>query len=201
MATGSTRFLRENVFLVAAVSLPVLVVGFFLLSSAIPRWRVPPPAYDLLIRAGEYDQAAQRVSIDLDVHDGAVQGTARPVPTTLYVQRLTLWLFDHKTLKVRRIQVDIPEMKEGDAAKTFAIGALAGRRVVTTPNAPDGYELRTPVSQGGAGIVGEIFGMRGHSSRIALVNRGRVVPLELPSPYEYYSPVTFVGWVLDEGPH
>ena len=201
MPPGSTRFLRDNVFLVAAVSLPVLVVGFFLLSSAIPRWRVPPPAYDLLIRAGEYDQTTQGASIDLEVRDGAVQATARPVPTTLYVQRLTLWLFDHKTLKVRRIPVDLPDLKEGDAAKTFPVGALAGRRVVTTTNAPDGYELRTPGSQGGAGIVGELFGMRSHSQRVALVNRGRVVPIELPSPYEYYSPVVFVGWVLDEGQH
>jgi hypothetical protein len=35
----------------------------------------------------------------------------------------------------------------------------------------------------------------------ALVNRGRVVPLELPSPYQnpYQSPVYAVGWVLEEG--
>jgi hypothetical protein len=41
--------------------------------------------------------------------------------------------------------------------------------------------------------------MRSHSSRVAIVNGGRVVPIELPTPYEYYSPVHFVGWVLNEG--
>ena len=157
MSPGATRLLRDNVFLVAAVCLPILVVGFFLLSSSIPRWRVPAPAYDLLIRAGEYDQTTQRVSLDLDVRDGVVQATARPV------------------------------------------AALAGRRVITTPNAPDGYELRAPLDRGGAGIVGELFGMRRHSPRVAIVNGGRVVPLEIPTPYEYYSPIYFVGWVLDEG--
>jgi hypothetical protein len=199
MPPGPNRFLRDNVFLVAAVSLPILVVGFFLLSSAIPRWRVPAPAYDLLVRGGEYDQASQRVSIDLDVRDGVVQATVRPVPLTQYVQRSTLWIFDHKTMKARRVPIDVPDLKEGDPAKTFPVADLAGRRVNSTPNAPDGYELRAPLDRGGPGIVGDIFGMRRHSSRVAIVNRGRVVPLELPTPYEYYSPVYFVGWVLDEG--
>jgi hypothetical protein len=201
MPSGANRFLRDNVFLVAAVALPVLVVGFFLLSSAIPRWRVPAPAYDLLIRAGEYDQTTQRVSIDLDVRDGVVQATVRPVPVTQYVQRSTLWMFDHKTMKARRIPIDVPDLKEGNSSKTFPVADLAGRRVITAPNAPDGYELRTPLDRGGPGIVGDIFGMRRHSSRVAIVNRGRVVRIELPTPYEYYSPVYFVGWMLDEGQH
>ncbi len=199
MPPGPTRFLRDNVFLVAAVCLPILVVGFFLLSSAIPRWRVPAPAYDLLIRAGEYDQTTQRVSLDVDVRDGAVQATARPVAVTLYVQRSTLWLFDHKTMKARRVPIDVPDLKEGDAPKTFPVAALAGLHVTTAPNAPDGYELRTPLDRGGAGIVGDIFGMRRHSSRVAVTNRGRVVPIDLPTPYQYYSQVHFVGWVLNEG--
>ena len=199
MPPGATRFLRDNVFLVAAVCLPILVVGFFLLSSEIPRWRVPAPAYDLLIRAGENDQTNQRVSLDLDVRDGVVQATARPVVATLYVQRSTLWLFDHKTMKARQVPIDVPDLKEGDAPKTFPVAALAGRRVTNAPNAPDGYELRTPRDGGGAGIVGEIFGMRRHASKVAVMNRGRVVPLEIPRPYEYYSPIYFVGWVLDEG--
>jgi hypothetical protein len=201
MSPGANRFLRDNVFFVAAVSLPILVVGFFLLSTAIPRWRVPPPAYDLLVRGGEYDQATQRVSIDLDVRDGVVQATVRPVPLTQYVQRSTLWIFDHRTMKARRVPIDVPDLKEGDPAKTLPVAALAGRRVNTTPNAPDGYELRSPLDRGGPGIVGDIFGMRRHASRVAIVNRGRVVPIELPTPYEYYSPVYFVGWVLDEGQH
>jgi hypothetical protein len=195
---GGSRFFRNNAFLVAAVSLPVLVVAFFLLSSSIPRWRVPPPAYDLLLRSGTYDQPASRVSLEFDVRDGQVQATSRPVAATLYPQRSTLWLFDHTSMRVRRIPVDVPELKEGDSAKTFVVAALAGRRVITTTNAPDGYEFRTR-SDRGAGIVGDLFGMHRHGQTVAIVNRGRVVPIELPSAYEYYSPVTPIGWVLGEG--
>jgi len=59
------RFLRENAFLLAAVLLPLVVIGFFLVATAIPRWVVPAPAYDLLMRrAGAYDQTAPRVAVD-----------------------------------------------------------------------------------------------------------------------------------------
>jgi hypothetical protein len=198
MTPGSTRFLRDNAFLAAAVSLPVLVVAFFLLSAAIPRWRVPPPAYDLLVRSSTYDQAGPHVSIDFEVRDGKVQATARPVAANLSPQRSNLWLFDHKTMNARRIPVDVPDLKEGDPAKTFVVAALAGRQVITTSNAPDGYEFRTR-SDRGAGIVGDLFGMRRYDQSVAIVNRGRVVPIELPVPNEYYAPTYAVGWVLDEG--
>ncbi len=48
------RFVRDNAFLIAAVALPLVVVGFFLLFTAIPRWTVPPPQHDLLFSTTEY---------------------------------------------------------------------------------------------------------------------------------------------------
>src|SRR6478735_3199762 len=63
------RFLRDNAFLVAAGLLPVLVVGFFLLATAIPRWTVPPPAYDLIVKGYKpySGDIRLKVSYDLDV--------------------------------------------------------------------------------------------------------------------------------------
>src|SRR5688572_30393210 len=86
MTPGSGRFLRDNAFLVAAVSLPLVVIAFFLLAAAIPRWRVPPPAYDLLIRAADdYNPAAnRRVVVDFEVRGGKVVATARPISETHY---------------------------------------------------------------------------------------------------------------------
>ena len=47
MARSGGRFIRDNAFMVAAIALPVLVAGLFILASAVPRWTVPPPSYDL----------------------------------------------------------------------------------------------------------------------------------------------------------
>ena len=75
---------------------------------------------------------------------------------------------------------------------------LEGRRIVTTPAAPDGYRFETR-SRRGPGILGDLFGMRRYDQGIVLVNRGRVVPLVPPAGHEYLSPVTALGWIVPEG--
>jgi hypothetical protein len=198
MTPDVARFVRQNAFLVAAVSLPVVVVVFFLLAAAIPRWTVPPPAYDLVLRGSSYDQPVQRVSIEFDVRDGRVQATVRAVPANMYPSRATLFLFDHRTMKVSRVAVDVPDMKEGDPPRTFVVPALEKLHVIATASAPDGYEVKLRHS-GGAGIVGDLFGMGHYDRNLSLVNRGRVISVALPPPYEYYSPVSTLGWVNTDG--
>jgi hypothetical protein len=193
------RFVRENVFLVAAVALPLVVIGFFLAASAIPRWTVPPPAYDLVFRAGgPYDQAP-RVSVEYHVRDDAVHVTVRPVDANAYPQRSTLFLVDHRTLALREIPVNLPALVgEGGAATTAVVDALAGRRVIAEVQAPDGYRLEMRTRRG-PGLVGELFGMHRYDQNVVLSNRGRVIPLALPAPHQYLGPVQAVGWLADEG--
>jgi len=203
MTPDSGRFLRDNAFLVAAVSLPLVVVAFFLLSTAIPRWTVPPPAYDLLLRASDvynFNQTNPRVT-DFNVRDGRVEATIRAVPANGYQSRTALFLFDHATMTAREIPVDLPDklvLVEADPPRTVVVATPPGR-VLAQAKAPDGYQLETR-SQRGPGIVGELFGMHRYNSDTALTNRGRVVPLTLPGPYQnqYVSSVTAVGWLVPE---
>ena len=196
MPASARRFLRDNVFLVAAVLLPVLVVALFLAATAIPRWRIPPPAYDVVLRVpGPFDQARPRVAVDFAVRNGRVEATVRPIPATGYPQLASLFLVDHATGDVQRLAVDVPQdMGENDPPRTFPIEALAGRRVLDQTRAPDGYELQTR-THGSPGIVGDLFGMHRYDARAALVKDGRVVPIALPPPYEYQASVSAVCWL------
>lgn len=198
MASSAGRFLRDNAFLVAAVALPIVVVGFFLLSTAIPRWTVAPPRYDVLVRTSSYDQSSPRIAVEFTVRDQKLLATVRPVLGDTYPQRPMLWLFDHGTMKVRQVPIEYPEqLAAGEPPRTFVIDALAGRRVLADTRAPDGYEFQSRTHTR-PGIVGDLFGMGRYNQGAILANRGRVVPIEIPSPYEYQSPV-FVGWLIDEG--
>ena len=191
------RFLRDNVFLVVAVSLPVAVVGIFLLLTAIPKWTVAPPRYDLLLQTTEYARTNSQISVDVFVRDGVLQATLRVVNDT-HVPRVRLWRFDHATLSVREVPLDIPTLAGGaDQARTVVIEALRGQRIVTDAEAPDGYQVRRP-DGGGPGVIGDIFGMRRYGQPAAIVNRGRVVPIDIPTPNRYEAPA-FVGWVVDGG--
>ena len=191
------RFLRDNVFLVVAVSLPVAVVGIFLLVTTIPKWTVSPPRYDLLLQTTEYDRANSKIGVELFVRDEALHATLRVVKDA-HVPRVRLWRFDHATLSAREVPIQVP-IPAGDAdhAQTVVIEALRGRRILTDAKAPDGYQLRRP-DEGRPGVIGDIFGMRRYGQPAAIVNRGRVLPIEIPTPNQYQAPA-FVGWLVDGG--
>ena len=202
MTPGSGRFLRENAFLVAAVCLPVVVIAFFLLATAIPRWLVPPPAYDLLVRATDASNSSNsRVVVDFDVRSGKVVATARSISANYPVERSRLFLFDHTTMSVREIAVELPDnLVDDDPPRVIAIKELAGRQVMALAKAPDGYRFESSTERG-PGILGELFGMNRYGSHATLVNRGRVIPIDVPAPFRsvYASPVHPVGWLADDG--
>jgi hypothetical protein len=198
MPPESGRFLRDNVFLVAAVALPVVIVGLFLLTTAIPRWTVPPPAYDLLVRTSEYEHPNPAVFVDFVVRDARLHASIRVAAPNSYGPRAKLWLFDHATLNTREIAIDLPrELGPGESTRMVPIDALAGRRVVTDARAPDGYELLNR-THGGTGLLGGLFGVGRHGESASLVNRGRVIPIRTSAPHSYQSP-QFVGWLIDQG--
>ena len=187
--------LRDNAFLAAAVVLPVVVVGVFLLLTAIPKWRVPPPQYDLLLKTTQHDVQGA-FSVEVFVRDDALHVTLRRKSS--YEPRVRLWRFDHVSLSAREVQLNLPEQAPaGDQPQTFVVEALRGQRIVTDARAPDGYQLRERDAQG-PGVVGEIFGMRRYGQSGALVNRGRVIPIEIPGANHYEAPA-FIGWVVNGG--
>ena len=193
------RFLRDNIFLVAAVLLPLIVVAFFMAATVIPRWLVAPPAYDLLLRAaGPYDQSRLGLAVEFAVRDGRVEATVRVLPDATMTQVPRLLLFDHQTLSVREIPVKLPtSLSRADSPVTVAVSALEGRRVLPDARAPDGYEVDTR-SHRRPGLIGDLFGMGGYAEKVTLVKNGRVVPISLPANQYAYG-VSPLGWVLDEG--
>ena len=199
--TPGPSFLRDNYFLVAAISLPLIVVAFFLAASTIPRWLVPPPTYDLLLRATDnYNQTNPRMAVEFNVRDGKVEATFRVLPANGYGLKSKLFLYDHRTMSAREIPVELPDnLVEGDPPRTIVIEELVGRQVIAQPRAPDGYQVQSR-SQRGPGIVGEVFGMNRYQWEASMVNRGRVIPITLPAPFQdsYYSPVSAVGWLVPE---
>jgi hypothetical protein len=198
VAGGVVRFIRGNAFIVAAIALPVLVAGFFILAAAVPRWTVPAPAYDFVFRASGPFDGSTRSLLDFNVRDGRLEITVRPAPKDGYVQPWGLFLFDHQAMTVRELPLGIPDSLPGGQPITITVDALGGHRIVPDATAPDGYELRTGRAEGG-GLIGELFGMARYRQSIGLAKDGRIVPLVLPAPYRNpYEPVYPVGWIVDD---
>jgi len=188
---------RDNAFIFAAIALP-LVAAFFLVASTVPRWTVPLPTYDMVLKIdGPYDAARPSTSMDFGVRDNRVVAIVTPVASGGYSWRRNLLLVDHATLTAKEIPFTAPDrLNEGESERVIVIDALATTPVSTAVEAPDGYALRTPDMSGGPGLIGEIFGMRSYRQRITLFSRGRGVNITLPAPFtDAYRPITFVGWV------
>ncbi len=201
MTTERGGFVRRNLFVLAAAVLPAVVVVFFLLASAIPRSTVPDPAYDLIFRAERpySNTRPTTIAADIAVRGGRVEVTARRFDEKTYVQGWALFRFDHATGRAQEIALDLPSLAPGEEPRVVGVEALASLRLATDAVAPDGYQLQSRTA-GGSGLVGELFGMgRRNRASIALVNRGRVVRVDLPAIAEgYYQPVAqSVAWIRE----
>ena len=66
-------FLRDNAVLVAAFVLPAIVAVLFILATAIPKWTVPLPQHDLLVRVEQYESPPPDMSVEYLVRDGRLE--------------------------------------------------------------------------------------------------------------------------------
>ena len=205
MADGRRGFVRDNLVLIAAFALPAIVAALFLLATAVPRWTVPLPQHDLVLRVEDYGQTRQaEVSVEFVVRDGRLEADVRPVPPPTnpamgvpYVQRWKLLLFDHAAMQLREIPLDVPRTLPQGEVRTLVVDALAGRHVTSDTVAPDGYQVTSLSTGGSGGIVGDVFGMnRRYRRGIALGRDGRSIELELPQPHrETFGVIAPIGWI------
>lgn len=198
MPATDGSFLRKNAFLVAAAVLPVLVVAFFLVATAIPQWTVPPPAYDLVLRVTKpYTQPRAQVAVQFKVRDGRLEAVVQRTALESYEPPWSLFVFDHQTMNLTEVPVNVPDSIPADSpSQTIVVDAFANRRIVDQAKAPDGYELRRD-GYGNSGLVGDLFGMRRYDRRATIVNSGRVIKIPLPADYQYVSAIDAIGWLVD----
>jgi hypothetical protein len=205
MAEARRGFIRDNLVLVAAFALPAVVAVLFVIATAIPKWTVPLPQHDLVLRVEDYRQTRPAdLAVEFVARDGRLEADVRRVPPpenpamgTPYVQRWALLLFDHTANRVTEIPFDLPRELPAGEVRTVAIEALAGRYVTSDTVAPDGYQVTSLATGGSGGIVGELFGMgRRYRRGIAVSKNNRTVEVELPAPYrDTYGVITPIGWI------
>lgn len=199
MTPSATR--RGNAFLIAAAVLPLLVVGFFLLATAIPRWTVPPPAHDLVFVVDEPSRSAPALYVfTFGVRDGRVVATITWPNERNYAPDTTMYVYDHATGDVRAIAVvdadgATPVPEAPGTSVTFVVADLASRPAVAGPTAPDGYTFE-PGGRSRGGIMGEIFGMGSSRNRASIGKDSRVLPLDVPAAFP--GAVRAVGWLVSE---
>ena len=188
--------LRENPMIAASILLPLIVVIFFLLATAIPKWLVEPPGYSFLFTVPDYSNRSAASEVRFDVVEGRLRVRIYGTEAS-YRNTPRLYLFDHETLATREIPFDLPisedDFEDGDE---IDVAELRDSSILTARKAPDGYEIRSPGHRSD-NLVTALFG--GHRHRSFSVHKsGAVFDIPNPGINNYYYNVTFLGWLADE---
>jgi len=185
------RLLKDNIALVAGVSLPVLLVIAFWIATVIPQFTVPDPRYDLVYTAVNYDyNTPTDGAIDLDVRDGRLRATFHRVEGQTYGNTPRVYYFDVTAGTLQELTVDVPEdVQDGQELDIpEASGLLLSKKSI----APDGYTFDGSYSS----YRGLFFFDSGYRYRGLIRREGRAIKVPAPG-YRHQGELRFLGWVLE----
>lgn len=205
-----SSWLKDNIFIVAAVVLPLAVAAVFLIATALPKLFVEDPSYALLVAIGDHRASPSNYGIEFEVRNNRLTARALHSNTNRYYRQAQVYRYTPGDELMERIDVGIDDavqaQLESDAEREGKLEArtalplpeaLANLELITTTTAPDGYRFRSDY-RGGAGLFGALFGMRSRHHVVAIEKQGRVVELgaelEQLQGYSYYN-VQFLGWI------
>jgi hypothetical protein len=203
-------WIKDNVFLAAAVALPLLLVALFALATYLPRLWVDPPQHDLAFtNARSYEQRDNfgvtfRASGNEIYAKVSHHGDGRALPS----QRL----YRYRAKDGEVIQVPFPvtdamktELREQHASTEDKMSSIDvplreyGIVLVAPSVAPDGYRYLDRSTRG-AGLFGEIFGMRSRNTAVRISKSGRTLAIPNPEGERYYYGYADVlGWIEPAG--
>ena len=188
------NFVRENLVLVTGITLPILLMFFFMLSTLIPQTLSDPPQYDLVFYTDDYSgRSSVPVNVNFTVKDGTLtaQYTANKKDVYHYSWR-KLYLFDAKTQTTRELPFPIPDVNNRDRWNE-TVEATKDLKLDTTLQAPDGYELSYE-GYSRSGLINDLFWGGSGSREVRLRKGASSLRLGNHETFYYYS-VHFIGWV------
>jgi hypothetical protein len=206
-------WVKDNLFVIAAIALPLVVAAMFILATWLPTLYVEDPTYDLLVVIDKHHDQSQRFQVRYDVEDGQLVASASYALARRPLRDAELHRFSPSAGTIKRVQVPLPaelkaalkaldngaeDRKETDALPLPLPAALTQLQLLAGDTAPDGYTFRNRHGRG-AGLFGELFGMHGRYHAMSVEKDGRVVGIatDADDPYHYYyNNVRFLGWIL-----
>jgi len=194
------KFIRENLVLVMGISLPLLLVLLFFLTSVLPKSLGTPPQYELLFSVVRYDyQTAASRDFEFIVRDGVLKirtGKNDSQNPTRYTRKLLVFNAAHDA--VREIAYDQGQISNLGDQSEIVLPETQGLTIDTSSRAPDGYSFEGPNYSNG-GLMSEVFfgGYRNQGYRIIKGKSAYRVPNSFGETY-YAGNLQFIGWLVNK---
>lgn len=197
------KFIRENFVLVVGLALPVLLMVAFMVASNIPQTLSDPPRYDFVFSTMDSSGSGNNipVSVRLLVKNGVLTAQYTKTQTRpngyTYNSWKKLYIYEAQTQKVRELPFGYPaDMDKITGTRDEAVEALKDKKLSTTLQSPDGYELSYD-GYSNSGLVNELFwGSRNNEPRLCKGSSSVRLTTGDNRTYFYYSGIEFIGWVV-----
>jgi len=199
------QFLKDNLAIVAAIALPLILVLVFVVSTSVTNRMVADPQYDFLIATDFYGGTNEAFYFDV-VQERFKISYSYPVRINGAYQNgnlSRLWRVHVPAMTVEAISL-VPPPKVDDAADgtrvPVDIPGVTDLHVVTTQPAPDGYSFQQSYDYYDSNLMRDLFGTGGRGGPVsAIVKDGRAVPIRNleGAPYGAYN-ARFIGWIAKD---
>lgn len=195
---SARNFIRENLVLLMGISLPVLLVVLFFLTSVLPKSFTEPPQHELLFSVIRYDyQAATAPNFEFIVRDGVLKARVGKNDNSPNVARYSrkLLAYDGRTESIREIPYDLAQISRLAENEEITLQETGNMTIAPSTHSPDGYNFEGP-AYGGGGLMGEVFfgGYRNQGYRIVKGRAAYKIPSTFGEAY-YAGNLQFIGWV------
>lgn len=198
---------KQNFALIVGLTLPVLMMAGFLLTSTLTQSMSDPPRYDVVFSVTDYAGPSQNlpVSVRLLVKDRALVAQYTKVAAVAGGYSNSYWkklyIYEAGPRKVRELTFGIPPDVEKIAGmREDVVEATKGLRLDTTLQAPDGYQLSYNDRHDGGLFTGLFLGW-GNWGEARLKNGSASVALKADGDGQAFYPrnIEFLGWVVPDG--
>jgi hypothetical protein len=196
------KFIKENMAIVLAIALPVLLTAVFMISTMFSKVTVPDPTHDFFIASYFYNHDDVEFKFNV-VNDRLVITYQPPKPQ----KNDDSYEPSRRSPKLWR--VNVPEMSVEEigllapadySATNINISGVTDITVRNIHPSPDGYDYVDTYYRSGGNLMTELFAdsSRRGSSGVAISKNGRVLEVTVPRNGEYWNNnAEFIGWIIE----
>lgn len=195
-------FVKDNLAIIAAIVLPLILIALFGLSTLVVRQMVADPEYDFLIATNYYGGSNEAFYFDV-VQNRLQISYTYPVKVNGTFQNANisrLWRVRVPAMTVEEIALVPPGNRDGADGQRVPVDipGVSNLQMISTQPAPDGYAFQQSYDRYyGGGLMREVFGGGSRGANVsAIVKDGRAVPIRNlgGAPYSGYE-ARFIGWI------
>jgi len=198
-------FIKNNLAIIAAIVLPLILIALFALSTLVVNRVVADPQYDFLVATNYYGGANEAFYFDV-VQNRLKISYSFPTRVNGNYQNgniSRLWRVRVPAMTIEEISL-VPPPRSQDAADgervPIEIPGVSDLQVLSSQPAPDGYSFQQSYDYYNSNLMRELFGGGSRGEQVsAIVKDGRAVPIRNlgGAPFSGYNS-HFIGWIAKD---